>query len=268
MLREITIGQYYATDSLLHRLDPRVKIAGTLLYIISLFLVHHYIGLVVAALIFGVMVRMSNVPFRFIVKGLKAIMMMLVFTALLHLFCTPGRAIFSLGVLHITIEGVQKCIFLTVRLTLMMIGSSLMTLTTTPNQLTDGIEQMLRPLRKLHIPVHEFALMMSIALRFIPILMEELDKIMKAQLARGADFESGNFLHRLKNMLPILLPLFASAMRRANELAYAMDARCYHGGEGRTKMKPLRYGYRDMIGYISIVCYLIVLIAVDRIVAF
>ena len=233
-----------------------------------LFLVHHYIGLVVAALIFGVMVRMSNVPFRFIVKGLKPIMMMLVFTALLHLFCTPGKAIFSLGVLHITIEGVQKCIFLTVRLTLMMIGSSLMTLTTTPNQLTDGIEQMLRPLRKLHIPVHEFALMMSIALRFIPILMEELDKIMKAQLARGADFESGNFLHRLKNMLPILLPLFASAMRRANELAYAMDARCYHGGEGRTKMKPLRYGYRDMIGYISIVCYLIVLIAVDRIVAF
>ena len=143
-----------------------------------------------------------------------------------------------------------------------------MTLTTTPNQLTDGIEQMLRPLRKLHVPVQEFALMMSIALRFIPILMEELDKIMKAQLARGADFESGNFLHRLKNMLPILLPLFASAMRRANELAYAMDARCYHGGEGRTKMKPLRYGYRDMIGYISIVCYLIVLIAVDRIVAF
>ena len=265
MLREITIGQYYATDSPLHRLDPRVKIVGTLLYIISLFLVHHYIGLVVAALIFGVMVRMSNVPFRFIVKGLKPIMMMLVFTALLHLFCTPGKAIFSLGVLHITIEGVQKCIFLTVRLTL---GSSLMTLTTTPNQLTDGIEQMLRPLRKLHIPVHEFALMMSIALRFIPILMEELDKIMKAQLARGADFESGNFLHRLKNMLPILLPLFASAMRRANELAYAMDARCYHGGEGRTKMKPLRYGYRDMIGYISIVCYLIVLIAVDRIVAF
>lgn len=268
MLREITIGQYYATDSLLHRLDPRVKIAGTLLYIISLFLVHHYIGLVVAALVFGVMVRMSNVPFRFIVKGLKPIMMMLVFTALLHLFCTPGKAIFSLGVLHITIEGVQKCIFLTVRLTLMMIGSSLMTLTTTPNQLTDGIEQMLRPLRKLHVPVHEFALMMSIALRFIPILMEELDKIMKAQLARGADFESGNFLHRLKNMLPILLPLFASAMRRANELAYAMDARCYHGGEGRIKMKPLRYGYRDMIGYISIVCYLIVLIAVDRIVAF
>lgn len=268
MLREITIGQYYATDSPLHRLDPRVKIAGTLLYIISLFLVHHYIGLVVAALIFGMMVRMSNVPFRFIVKGLKPIMMMLVFTALLHLFCTPGKAIFSLGVLHITIEGVQKCIFLTVRLTLMMIGSSLMTLTTTPNQLTDGIERMLGPLRKLHVPVHEFALMMSIALRFIPILMEELDKIMKAQLARGADFESGNFLHRLKNMLPILLPLFASAMRRANELAYAMDARCYHGGDGRTKMKPLRYGYRDMIGYVGIVCYLIVLIAVDRIVAF
>lgn len=267
MLREITIGQYYATDSLLHRLDPRVKIAGTLLYIISLFLVHHYIGLVVAALIFGVMVRMSNVPFRFIVKGIKPIMMMLVFTALLHLFCTPGKAIFSLGVIHITIEGVQKCIFLTVRLTLMMIGSSLMTLTTTPNQLTDGIEQMLKPLRKLHIPVHEFALMMSIALRFIPILMEELDKIMKAQLARGADFESGNFLHRLKNMLPILLPLFASAMRVLMNWRMRW-MRAVIMVEKAEQKKPLRYGYRDMIGYISIVCYLIVLIAVDRIVAF
>ena len=262
MLREITIGQYYATDSLLHRLDPRVKIAGTLLYIISLFLVHHYIGLVVSALIFGVMVRMSNVPFRFIVKGLKPIMMMLVFTALLHLFCTPGKAIFSLGVLHITIEGVQKCIFLTVRLTLMMIGSSLMTLTTTPNQLTDGIEQMLRPLRKLHIPVHEFALMMSIALRFIPILMEELDKIMKAQLSRGADFENGNIIKRAKAMVPILVPLFVSAFRRANELAMAMEARCYHGSEGRTKMKPLKYAKRDKIAYLCMFAYLGVLILI------
>ena len=268
MLREITIGQYYATDSLLHRLDPRVKIAGTLLYIISLFLVHHYIGLVVAALIFGVMVRMSNVPFRFIVKGLKPIMMMLVFTALLHLFCTPGKAIFSLGVLHITIEGVQKCIFLTVRLTLMMIGSSLMTLTTTPNQLTDGIEQMLRPLRKLHIPVHEFALMMSIALRFIPILMEELDKIMKAQIARGADFESGNLIQKVKNMVPLLVPLFISAFRRASDLAMAMEARCYHGGEGRTRMKPLKYNGRDKAAYLITILYAAGVFAVGKFVPF
>ena len=254
MLREITIGQYYATDSLLHRLDPRVKIAGTLLYIISLFLVHHYIGLVVAALIFGVMVRMSNVPFRFIVKGLKPIMMMLVFTALLHLFCTPGKAIFSLGVLHITIEGVQKCIFLTVRLTLMMIGSSLMTLTTTPNQLTDGIEQMLRPLRKLHIPVHEFALMMSIALRFIPTLIEETDKIMSAQKARGADFETGSLMQRAKALVPLLVPLFVSAFRRADELATAMECRCYHGDEGRTKLNVLHYQTRDylVLGYYAV----------------
>ena len=254
MLREITIGQYYATASLLHRLDPRVKIAGTLLYIISLFLVHHYIGLVVAALIFGVMVRMSNVPFRFIVKGLKPIMMMLVFTALLHLFCSPGKAIFSLGVLHITIDGVQKCIFLTVRLTLMMIGSSLMTLTTTPNQLTDGIEQMLRPLRKLHIPVHEFALMMSIALRFIPTLIEETDKIMSAQKARGADFETGSLMQRAKALVPLLVPLFVSAFRRADELATAMECRCYHGDEGRTKLNVLHYQTRDylVLGYYAV----------------
>lgn len=260
MLREITIGQYYATDSLLHRLDPRVKIAGTLLYIISLFLVHHYIGLVVAALIFGVMVRMSNVPFRFIVKGLKPIMMMLVFTALLHLFCTPGKAIFSLGVLHITIEGVQKCIFLTVRLTLMMIGSSLMTLTTTPNQLTDGLERLLRPLNKLHVPIHEIAMMMSIALRFIPILLEETDKIMKAQIARGADFENGNLIQKAKNMIPLLVPLFISAFRRANDLAMAMEARCYHGGDNRTQMKPLHYESRDYIAYVVMFAYLVIAI--------
>ena len=260
MLREITIGQYYATDSLLHRLDPRVKIAGTLLYIISLFLVHHYIGLVVAALIFGVMVRMSNVPFRFIVKGLKPIMMMLVFTALLHLFCTPGKAIFSLGVLHITIEGVQKCIFLTVRLTLMMIGSSLMTLTTTPNQLTDGLEKALGGLNRIHIPVHAIAMMMSIALRFIPILIEETDKIMKAQMARGADFENGNLIQKAKNMIPLLIPLFVSAFRRADDLAMAMEARCYHGGDNRTQMKPLKYKKRDHIAYLILFAYLAVAI--------
>ena len=181
-------------------------------------------------------------------------MMMLVFTALLHLFCTPGKAIFSLGVLRITIEGVQKCVFLTVRLTLMMIGSSLMTLTTTPNQLTDGIEQMLRPLRKLHVPVHEFALMMSIALRFIPTLIEETDKIMSAQKARGADFETGSLMQRAKALVPLLVPLFVSAFRRADELATAMECRCYHGDEGRTKLNVLHYQTRDylVLGYYAV----------------
>ena len=269
MLKDITLGQYYPTESIIHRLDPRVKLLATLMYLVSLFLFHDFVGFVVVTLFLLVIIKLSRVPFSFMLKGVRAIWVLVVITAVCNLFFTQGdNTYFAWKFIHITDQGVSNTVYFTIRLIYLVVGTSVMTLTTTPNQLTDGIEQMLRPLRKLHIPVHEFALMMSIALRFIPILMEELDKIMKAQLARGADFESGNFLHRLKNMLPILLPLFASAMRRANELAYAMDARCYHGGEGRTKMKPLRYGYRDMIGYISIVCYLIVLIAVDRIVAF
>ena len=268
MIRDITIGQYYPAKSVIHKLDPRTKLFGTLVFIISVFLFHSIAGYAVATVFLAGMILISTVPVKFIFKGLKAIFMILLITMVFNIFLTPGEALVSFGIFKITKEGLSMAVRMAIRLVYLVIGSSLMTLTTTPNQLTDGLEKSLRPLNKIHVPVHEIAMMMSIALRFIPILMEELDKIMKAQLARGADFESGNFLHRLKNMLPILLPLFASAMRRANELAYAMDARCYHGGEGRTKMKPLRYGYRDMIGYISIVCYLIVLIAVDRIVAF
>ena len=268
MLRDITLGQYYPADSVIHKLDPRVKLFATFIYIISLFCFKGIAALLVATVFLIFCIRTSKVPFKFMVKGLKAIVVLMLITAAFNLFLTPGTPIVKFWIFKITAEGAQNAILMAIRLTYLILGTSIMTLTTTPNQLTDGLEKSLMPLSKIGVPVHAIAMMMSIALRFIPILMEELDKIMKAQLARGADFESGNFLHRLKNMLPILLPLFASAMRRANELAYAMDARCYHGGEGRTKMKPLRYGYRDMIGYISIVCYLIVLIAVDRIVAF
>ena len=255
MIRDITIGQYYQTKSVIHELDPRVKLMGTLVFIISLFLGKSVWMYLAVTAFLAVIIKLSNVPLKFIVKGLKAVLILIIFSAAFNLFLTDGEVLVRIWKLKITKEGIYQAVFMVIRLMYLIMGSSLMTLTTTPNNLTDGLEKSLGFLKVIKVPVHEIAMMMSIALRFIPILIEETDKIMKAQLARGADFESGNFLHRLKNMLPILLPLFASAMRRANELAYAMDARCYHGGEGRTKMKPLRYGYRDMIGYISIVCY-------------
>lgn len=266
MIRDITIGQYYQANSVLHRFDSRVKIVGTLLYIVSLFMFSHYVGFLISGLFFGIAVWLSKVPLRFIVKGLKPIMVMLVFTAVLQLFCTPGDELVHFGVFRITAQGIHNCIFMTLRLSLMMVGASLMTFTTTPACLTDGMEKLLHPLTHIHVPVHELTMMMSIALRFIPIFIEELDKIMKAQLARGADFESGNLVRRIKNMVPILVPLFASALRRSNELAYAMDARCYHGGEGRTKMKPLQYERRDFAGYGALLLYLMVLLLADKVV--
>lgn len=268
MIRDITIGQYYAKNSVIHRLDPRVKIIATIAYIISLFLFDGFAGYIVAIGFFAAMVYLSKVPFSYIVRGLKPIFFMLIFTALLNLFWTPGTTFFRLGVINLTWEGLQKALFISMRLIFLILGSSLMTLTTTPNQLTDGLERLLGPLRHIRVPVHEIAMMMSIALRFIPILVEETDKIMKAQTARGADFESGNVMQRLKSMLPILVPLFVSAIRRANDLALAMDARCYHGGKGRTKMYPLHYQGRDGMAYLICLFYLIVLYLVQRFVTF
>lgn len=264
MIRDITIGQYYKADSLIHRLDPRVKVVGTLAYIISLFLFRQFSGFLLSVLFFGLIVYLSQVPLRFILRGLRPIMCMLVFTAMLNLFWTPGTSLLDLGVIHITIEGVRRTVFLALRLILLILGSSIMTLTTTPNQLTDAMENLLAPLNRFHMPVHEVAMMMSIALRFIPILIEETNKIMKAQMARGADFESGNVLRRLKSMIPILVPLFASSIRRATDLANAMDARCYHGGSGRTKMKPLQYQGRDRQAYLIIGIYLILMFCLGR----
>lgn len=260
MIRDITIGQYYATDSVIHRLDPRVKVVGTLAYLISLFCFNKFSGYIIAALFFAILVKISHVPFKFMVKGLKPIMFMLIFTAALNLFWTPGEVVLvKAWVFTITLEGVKRSVFMALRLTFLIIGSSLMTLTTTPNQLTDALEKLLKPLNKIKVPVHEIAMMMSIALRFIPILVDETDKIMKAQMGRGADFESGNVIQRIKAMLPILIPLFISAARRANDLALAMDARCYHGGEGRTKMKPLKYKKQDVIAYLTVAAYAVVL---------
>ena len=257
MLKDMTLGQYYQTESVIHKLDPRVKIGGTLLYIISLFVFESIWGYVLAAVFLGVVIKLSKVPLKYMVRGMRAILFLLIITACFNLFLTPGEIVVALWKLKITKEGIRMAIFMALRLSLLIIGSSVMTLTTTPNNLTDGMEKMLRPLRLLKVPVHEVAMMMSIALRFIPILLEETDKIMKAQIARGADFESGNLLKRAKALVPLLVPLFISAFRRANDLAMAMEARCYRGGDGRTKMKPLIYKKNDYWAYVIIVLYLV-----------
>lgn len=265
MIRDITIGQYYQTDSVVHRLDPRVKLTGTLLYIITLFFIDSIIGYVLATLALAAVIKLSKVPFTFIVRGMKAIVFLLLITVVFNMFLTPGEAIFRFWIFKLTKEGLRTALFMGWRLCLLIIGSSLMTLTTTPNHLTDGLEKSLHVFNKIGVPVHEIAMMMSISLRFIPILIEETDKIMKAQMARGADFESGNMIQKAKAMVPLLVPLFISAFRRANDLAMAMESRCYRGGEGRTKMKPLIYQKADYVGYASVLLFMVVCIGISKI---
>lgn len=260
MLKDITIGQYYQTDSVLHRMDPRVKLAGTMVYIIGLFIVDSYAGYLAAALFLAGVIALSRVPFRYMVRGLKAILFLLLITVGFNLFLTDGTILWRFWKLKITVEGLVFASKMAMRLILLLLGCTVMTLTTTPNHLTDGMERSLTPLKKLHVPVHEISMMMSIALRFIPILMEETDKIMKAQIARGADFEGKNLIKKVKSLVPLLVPLFISAFRRANDLAMAMEARCYRGGEGRTKMKPLVYQNRDYIGYAVLFLFLLLCI--------
>lgn len=255
MFKEITIGQYYQTESPIHRLDPRVKLIATFAYIISLFVVHSWTGYLIAAVAVAIVIAASHVPFGYIMRGMKAVMMILMITVIFNLFLTEGRPLVHFWKLTITYEGVDFASKMAVRLIFLIIGSSLMTLTTTPNQLTDALEDVLGPLKKIHVPVHEISMMMSIALRFIPILMEETDKIMKAQMARGADFESKNLMKKIQSLVPLLVPLFISAFRRANDLAMAMEARCYRGGDGRTKMKPLVYCRRDYAAYALLAAY-------------
>ncbi|MBQ7658475.1 MAG: energy-coupling factor transporter transmembrane protein EcfT [Butyrivibrio sp.] len=265
MLRDITLGQYYRTESVIHALDPRVKIVGTFSFIISLFLVKNFIGYVIAGLFLVICIKLSNVPPKFIFRGMKAIFFLLMITMVFNLFLTPGEPLVSFWKIQITGEGLKLAIMMGVRLVFLITGSSLMTLTTTPNNLTDGLEDLLKPLKKVRVPVHEISMMMSIALRFIPILMEETDKIMKAQMARGADFESGSIMNRAKSLVPLLVPLFISAFRRANDLAMAMEARCYRGGEGRTKMKPLVYKRMDVYGLAIIFGYVVCCLVFGRI---
>lgn len=265
MLKDITLGQYYQTDSVIHRLDPRVKLVSTVVFIISLFIVDNFIGYLIAAAFLFAVIKLSKVPFSFMVRGMKSILILLLFAVVFNLFLTPGEVLVSFWKLKITKEGIRLAVMMAVRLMFLIIGSSVMTLTTTPNHLTDGLEKLLNPLKIFKVPVHEIAMMMSIALRFIPILLEETDKIMKAQIARGADFESGNLLKKAKSLVPLLVPLFISAFRRANDLATAMEARCYRGGAHRTKMKPLVYAKRDFAAYAVVFGYLVLCIVFGKI---
>lgn len=247
MIKDITLGQYIPGESFIHKLDPRIKIIISIIFIASLFIINNFEGYIFAALFIAASIIISKVPFRFIYKGLKPIFVLLLFTAAINIFMTRGEGapLIQWSFIRIYREGLVLAAFMIIRLTFLIMGTSLLTLTTSPIELTDGIEKLLNPLRKIGIPAHELAMMMTIALRFIPTLMDETDKIMKAQMARGADFESGNLFNRAKNLIPLLVPLFISSFRRADELAMAMEARCYRGGEGRTRMKILKLEGRD-----------------------
>lgn len=260
MAKEITLGQYYQADSPIHRMDPRTKLAGTVLYIIALFVAKGPLAYLLSAAFLLAVIKISEVPLSYMMRGLKPVMFILAFSAVFNLFLVDGTPIIRIFKLTITVEGVLRAVYMSLRLIFLIMGSSLMTFTTTPNQLTDGMETSLAPLKKLHVPVHELSMMMSIALRFIPILVDETDKITKAQKARGADFESGKLIERIRSMVPLLVPLFISAFRRASDLAMAMEARCYQGGEGRTKMKPLHYTRLDRLGYLALFSFLAVII--------
>ena len=247
-LKDITLGQYFPGNSPLHRMDPRTKIMGICLYIVALFLAKSFVSYGFLFAVLALLVRISRIPVKSIVRGLKPVLFILVFTAVLNLFYTPGEhVLFKVWVLTITLEGVYTAFFMVVRIMMLIAGTFLLTYTTSPILLTDGIESLLSPLKRLRVPVHELAMMMSIALRFIPTLIEETDKIMSAQRARGANFETGNLIQRAKALIPLLVPLFISAFRRADELAVAMECRCYHGGEGRTRLRQLKFRRLDRL---------------------
>lgn len=247
MLKDITLGQYFPGNSLAHHLDPRTKILLTVLYIVALFCAKWFVSYALAAVLLIAGIMVSGVALRALVRGLKPILFIICFTAVLNLFYTPGEIWVSFWIFKITKEGIFTAFFMILRITMLIMGTFLLTYTTSPIALTDGLETLLGPLKKIRVPVHELAMIMSIALRFIPTLIEETDKIMSAQKARGAGFESGNLLQRARALVPILVPLFISAFRRADELAVAMECRCYHGDAGRTKLHVLHYQMRDYL---------------------
>jgi len=251
VLNNITMGQYYPVDSAVHRLDPRMKLILTIVFIVAVFMSHSFAGYILLLGFLFFACRMSKVPFKLLLKGLRPLRMIIILTFLLNLFFTPGQDLWvSFWIIRIYREGFMQALFYSLRLVFLVAGTSLLTLTTSPVALSDGIEMLLTPLKKIHFPAHELAMMMTIALRFIPTLLEETDKIMKAQMARGADFESGNLLRRAKAMVPLLVPLFVSSFRRAGDLAMAMESRCYHGGEGRTRLRVLKITRNDIIACI------------------
>ena len=247
MISDITLGQYFPAKSPMHRTDPRMKICLTVFAIVLIFVARNFLSLAVSVLFIGVGMACSKIPLKLYLKSLKPILFIIVFTAVLNIFYGSGDPLVQLGWLKITLSGILNSVFVSIRIVTLILASSVLTFTTSPTQLTDAIERLLRPLAKLHVPVHEFAMMMTIALRFVPTLLEETDKIMSAQKARGADMESGGIVQRIKALVPVLIPLFVSAFRRAYDLATAMESRCYHGGEGRIKMKILKFAHTDWV---------------------
>ncbi|OUQ82409.1 energy-coupling factor transporter transmembrane component T [Flavonifractor sp. An100] len=259
-LKDITLGQYFPGHSLVHRLDPRTKLIAVTLYIVALFLADYFYTYAIMVAVLGLSIAISHVPLKSILRGLKPVLFIAIFTAVLNLFYTPGtHVLVQVWIFTITLEGILNAFFMVVRIMMLIAGTFLLTYTTSPILLTDGLESLMNPLKKIHVPVHELAMMMSIALRFIPTLIEETDKIMSAQRARGADFESGNLIQRAKALIPLLVPLFISAFRRADELAVAMECRCYHGGEGRTRLRQLRY---QGIDYAALAFFLVITVLV------
>ena len=258
-LKDITLGQYFPGNSILHRLDPRTKILLTAMYIVALFLAKQLVGYGIMMVVLASAIAVSKVKLKTIFRGLKPIMMIIVITAFLNLFWTPGQTIWKWGFLNLTVEGIWSAIFMVLRISMLILCTFLLTYTTSPILLTDGLENLMGPLKKIHVPVHELSMMMSIALRFIPTLIEETDKIMSAQKARGADFDTGGLMDKAKALIPLLVPLFISAFRRAEELAVAMECRCYHGGEGRTRLRQLKYRRADVA---FLVCGLAVCVTV------
>ena len=247
MLENISIGQYYPAESILHRLDPRVKISILLVYVIIVFLARGFLGYMLLTGFIVAALQLSQVPYSFILRGLRPVFFIIVFTMIIHVFMTPGQVIFGAGPITATVEGVSRGIFMAWRLALLVISASLLTLTTSPIDLTDGMEYMLKPYQRFGVPAHELAMMVTIALRFVPTLLQEVTRIMRAQMARGADFESGSLLQRGRSMVPLLVPLFVSAFKRADDLALAMEARAYRGGQGRTRLKVLATGTHDWV---------------------
>ncbi len=264
MISDITIGQYFPGNSIVHKLDPRMKIILIFLLIVSIFICKNIAGLGAIILFSVILVLISKIPFKTVLKSIKPLVVIILLTAVLNIFYGKGDALVQLGRLKITADGVETAVFMAVRIITLVVISSLLTYTTSPTELTDALERLLKPLKLIKIDVHSIAMTMTIALRFIPTLIEEIEKIMSAQKSRGADLESGSLIHRAKALIPVLIPLFVSAFRRAGELAYAMECRCYHGGEGRTKMKVMKLSARDFLSLAAVIVFMVIIVLMNH----
>ncbi|MCD7797562.1 MAG: energy-coupling factor transporter transmembrane protein EcfT [Clostridiales bacterium] len=264
MISDITIGQYFPGNSFVHKMDPRMKIIVMVMLIVSIFICKSLFALLAVTVAAFLLVFISQIPIKTVLKSIKPLAIIIIITSLLNLFYGDGEALVQIGKLKITEDGIMTALFMAVRIIILVVISSLLTYTTSPTELTDGLERLMKPLKIFKIDVHSISMTMTIALRFIPTLIEEIDKIMSAQKSRGADMESGGLVHRAKALIPVLIPLFVSAFRRANELAYAMECRCYGGGEGRTKMKVMKFSFRDYISLVTVIIFIALIILLNH----